>query len=262
MKSDFFKIPVKSFHDFNFYKEVVFEWKGTNLFYILVLVAICWLPIAIRLHFTFNDFAEKYAPELIRQVPEISFNDGVAKSNNELPVYIKNSDTGEIIGLIDTKNKAGAIENHQNVSFILNSDSITLQNKHGSFQTWQISQLGIDGLTLNQSVLEDWITFSKKYFVPFLFPFAVFLTFAFRMLQIFIYSAMILLLSGLSRAGLKFENAFRLATVAITPGLIFKAVLEASGLSFQFDEAVMSIVTLALSAAAIKNIKNTLPTTE
>jgi len=262
MKSDFLKIPLKSFHDFNFYKEVIFEWKGTNLFYILVLVAICWLPIAFRLHFTFNDFAEKYAPELIGQIPEISFSEGLAKSSNELPVYVKNSDTGEIIGLIDTKNKAGTIENQQKFSFILNSDSITIQNKYGSYQTWQISQLGIDGLTLNQTVLEDWISFSKKYFVPFLFPFAVFLTFAFRMLQIFIYSAMIMLLSGLSRTGLKFENAFRLATVAITPGLIFKAVLEALGLSFQFDEAVMSIVTLALSAAAIKNIKKSLPEAE
>lgn len=262
MKSDFFKIPVKSFHDFNFYKEVTFEWKGTNLFYLLILVAICWLPIAVRLHFEFNEFAEKYAPELIRQVPEISFRDGIAISNADQPVYIKNKDTGEILGLIDTKNMAGASGNNQNMSFTLNRDSITLQNKQGSFQTWPISQLGIDGLTLNQSVLEDWISFSKKYFVAFLFPFAVFLTFAFRMLQIFIYSSMILVISGFSKAGLKFENAFRLAIVAITPGLIFKAVLEGTGLSFQFDEAIMSIITLGLAAAAVKSIKNRIPETE
>lgn len=262
MKSDFFKIPVKSFHDFNFYREVTFEWKGTNLFYLLMLVAVCWLPIAVRLHIEFNDFAEKYAPELIRQVPEITFRDGIAISSVDQPVYIKNRDSGEVLSLIDTKNMAGASGSNQNIAFTLNRDSITVQNRQGSFQTWSISQLGLDGLTLNQNALEEWVAFSKKYFVAFLFPFAVFLTFAFRMLQIFIYSSMILVISGFSKTGLKFENAFRLATIAITPGLIFKAVLEGTGLSFQFDEAIMSIITLGLAAAVVKSIKDRIPETE
>lgn len=256
MKTKYLNIPFKSFGNFDFYREVAFDWKGTNLFYLLVLVAICWIPIALRLQIAFSDMAEKYSADLIRQIPEISFNDGMAKSSIQDTVFIKMPDSGELIGIIDTSNRKFFEGSNQNPAFVLRKDSIILQNSNGASQTWQIGELGLEGLTINQGLLEDWVTFSKKYFVAFLFPFAVFITFAFRMLQIFIYSGMILLLSGISKAGLKFENAFRLSTVAITPGLIFKACIEAAGLSFRFDEAIMSIITLGLAATAIKRIKS------
>lgn len=257
MKKELLKIPVKSFHDFGFYREVALEWKGTNLLYLLVLVALCWIPPAVRLHLEFSDFAKKNAPEIIRQIPEIKFQNGRAFTYNSQPVYIKNSETGEIIGLVDTANRAGINDkNSQVMMFVMNSDTITIQNSYGSSRSWQISQLGLDGLTMNKETIEEWIIFSARYFVMFIFPFAVFITFAFRMIQIFIYSAMILVLSGFSGAMLKFENTFRIATIAITPGLILKAVLDGAGLAFHLIEAVMSVITLGLAAAAVKYIKN------
>lgn len=255
MKSVFLKLPYLSFYDFNIYREAALSWKGTNLFYLLVLVAVCWLPTAIRLHLAFNDFVEKDGPEIIRQIPEIRFKDGKAFSSSDGPVYIKNPSSGEVIGLIDTGNTTNVSSEKQEVIFILNRETLTVRNGPEASQTWSVSQLGADGATLDKSMLEDWLSFSGRFFAMILFPFAVFVTFVFRMLQIFIYALMIFLISVFTRAELKFENTFRLATIAITPGLLFKAVLDASGLPFQFAEVIMSMTTLGLAAAAVKFIK-------
>jgi hypothetical protein len=256
MKNKFFRLIAGSFHNLNFYREVAFEWKGTNLLYLLVIVALCWIPPAVRLDSEFSAFVKNNAPEIIRQVPEIKFQDGRAISSQTQPVFIKNSETGEILGLIDTADKADIRDLNRPLMFILKSSAITLQNSYGASRAWQISDLGLDGLTLNQETLREWAEFSSGFFIILVFPFAVFITFVFRMIQIFIYSAMIFVLSGFSGANLKYENTFRIATVAVIPGLVLKALLDGAGLTFNLIEAVMSVITLALGASAVKYIKN------
>lgn len=255
MNSVFFKLPYLSFFDFRTYREVALFFKGTNLLYLLVLVAICWIPMAVRMHLAFNDFVENDGPGIINQIPEIRFSDGKAFSQTENPVFVKSPSTGEIIGLIDTNNRGSADNQKHEPLFVLGRDTITVRNLEGASNTWSVSQLGADGVVLDRAMLEGWLRFSGSFFVMLVFPFAVFISFVFRMLQIFIYAAMLLPISAFTKAGLKFENTFRLATVAITPGLILKAALDATGLSFQFAEAIMSMITLGLAAASVRYIK-------
>ncbi|MEI8064427.1 MAG: hypothetical protein WCH84_10225, partial [Verrucomicrobiota bacterium] len=60
---------VFAFFSKELYRGVARNWKGTGFCYLLLLVALSWLPGMLKLHTGINKFATESAPKFVRQIP-------------------------------------------------------------------------------------------------------------------------------------------------------------------------------------------------
>jgi Protein of unknown function (DUF1189) len=71
---------VMSFYSADLYRDVGRNWTGTGLLYLTVLLAICWVPTAVRTHFGLHRFAVTEVPKMTAELPAISIKNGVMES--------------------------------------------------------------------------------------------------------------------------------------------------------------------------------------
>jgi hypothetical protein len=90
-----FHIPVLAFFSKGLYTDVAFNWKGTCLGYLFLLLAVCWIPAMIELDSGLDNFVETEAPKIISQVPTITIKDGVASIDEPQPYYIYDIEKGK-----------------------------------------------------------------------------------------------------------------------------------------------------------------------
>jgi len=64
-----------AFFSKSLYQDVGRNWKGIGASYLLLLLALCWLPIAWQAHASLDAFIQREAPGLVKQVPEVKVKD-------------------------------------------------------------------------------------------------------------------------------------------------------------------------------------------
>jgi hypothetical protein len=72
---------VMAFFSADLYRDVGRNWSGIGLLYLTVLLAICWVPTAVRMHVGLHGFAVDRVPQLTADLPEITIRDGVMQAN-------------------------------------------------------------------------------------------------------------------------------------------------------------------------------------
>ena len=70
-----------SFFSADLYRDVGRHWNGVGLLYLTVLLAICWVPTAVRVHLGLHRFAQERVPQITANLPEITIKDGVMQAN-------------------------------------------------------------------------------------------------------------------------------------------------------------------------------------
>src|SRR5262245_47174105 len=76
-KFGLFRAIVMSFYSADLYRDVGRQWKGTGFLYLLVLLAICWLPAAARWAAGLHRFAVTEVPRITAELPDVSITNGV-----------------------------------------------------------------------------------------------------------------------------------------------------------------------------------------
>jgi hypothetical protein len=69
----------RSFYSRDLYRDVGRHWTGTGLPYLLVLLAICWIPTTIRLFVGLQAFALTTVPGIVQQLPTVTISGGVMR---------------------------------------------------------------------------------------------------------------------------------------------------------------------------------------
>jgi hypothetical protein len=72
----FWQAPYLSFFSLTFYRDVAQRWRGLSLTYLLVLLAISWLPNILRLNQSLETFRTATLPPLLEQVPKLEIVNG------------------------------------------------------------------------------------------------------------------------------------------------------------------------------------------
>ncbi len=86
----FYHIPVLSFFSTSLYRDVAVNWRGTCFPYLLLLLAVCWIPGMINFQNWVSHSMEIEAPKIISQVPVITVADGEASIEEPEPCnYIR-----------------------------------------------------------------------------------------------------------------------------------------------------------------------------
>jgi hypothetical protein len=220
-------IPVLSFFSKDLYREVGMQWKGICFGYLFLILAVCWIPMIVRINLGFTGFVKDDAPPVVEQVPEITITDGQVSIEEPQPYYIKIPDTNDNLVVIDT---TGSIESPQDVNAycLLTETSIIMKQSNFETRTYDLSQ--VQSFTVSGDGIMKFLHIIKKFLLIILYPIALLSSYIYRIIQALIFAAIGLLFASLCRVSLSYGALLRLAVVAMTPCMIIKTVLGLVGI--------------------------------
>jgi hypothetical protein len=234
-------LPVLSFFSQDLYRDVGLQWKGICFGYILLLLAICWIPMMVRIHLGFAGFVKNDAPLVVDQVPEITITDGQVSIKEPQPYFIREPDSNQIIAVIDT---TGSIKSpaDANAFFLLTNNSIITQS---DFETRSFNLSQVKSFTVDSATITRWMHTAEKFLVIILYPLALLSSYVYRIIQALIYAAIGLLFASMCKVSLSYGALLRLAVVAMTPCIIIKTVFALAGVYIPYIGIFYILIILA-----------------
>ncbi len=222
-----FQVPLLAFFSGPLYQDVALRWQGVAFGYLLLLLALCWIPGVINIHHSFASFVDNEAPLIIEQVPDITIIDGQAFVDHPQPYTIRDPETGEALLVIDTTGTITSLEQTDARGLVTARQAIF---KKSAIETRSFSFESVDHYTLDQQKVYHWLDIAKTYAAPVLYPFCILGSFAYRIVQALLYACIGLLLAALCKCRLPFDALLRLGVVAITPAILIGTLLNAAAI--------------------------------
>ena len=222
-------IPALSFYSKDLYRDVGLNWRGTCLGYLLLLLAICWIPWMVKAHIGLSDFVQNEVPKIVSQIPTITIKDGLASIDEPQPYYITEPDSNDIFAIIDTTGTVTSLADSNAFLLITKTEAIYKKNEVQS-QTYSFAD--IKDFTLTQAKINKWLEVFRTVAIPVMYPFVLAFSYVYRIIQVLIYAAIGLLFAQGFRAKIEYPVLLRLAVVAVTPAIIINTIVSLSGYVF------------------------------
>jgi len=252
-------IPVLSFFSKDLYIDVGLYWKGVNFSYLLLLLAICWIPTMIKIHIGFSDFVNNDAPTVVEQVPEITIVDGEASIAEPQPYYIKDPEYSDVLAIIDTTGTIKSLEDPNTICLLTKTNIMWRQ---GEFETRTIDLSEVKNFVLNSDRIMGWLHTIRKFLVIMIYPFVLLGSYVYRIIQALIYAAIGLLFASWCKVTFPYAALLRLAVVAVTPSVIVNTSLGLAGIDLPYAGLLYLAVTLGYLFFGVKAISQTMPIQE
>ncbi len=244
-----FHIPALSFFSKKLYIDVGLNWKGVNFLYLLLLLAVCWIPTMIKVHLGAADFVNNEAPAIVNQIPEITITDGQVSIKETQPYYIKDPDSNEPLAIIDTTGQIESLEDTDAFCLLTGNKVITKKSK---FETRTYDLLNIKAFAVDSERITGWLHIGRKFLAVVIYPFALLGSYLFRIVQALIYAAVGLLFALWCKVTLSYATLLRLAVVAMTPCLLAKTIFGIADIHLPYAALISLVITLAYLFFAVK----------
>lgn len=252
-------IPVLSFFSKELYRDVGLYWKGVNFSYLLLLLAICGIPVMIKVHLAFSNFVDNDAPAVVEQVPEITIIDGEVSIKEPQPYYIKYPENGDILAIIDTTGTIKSLEDPNTICLVTKTKVMWRQSK---VETRTIDLSGVKNFVLDNKRIMGWLHTAEKFIAIIMYPFALLGSYLYRIVQALIYAAIGLLFALWCKVTLSYAALLRLAVVAVTPCVIINTILSLAGIHLPYIGLLYLLVALAYLLFGVKASSQTPRTQE
>ncbi len=221
-------IPVLSFFSKTLYRDVCTQWKGTGFAYLLLLLAVCWIPAVVRMHVGLSGFIDNDAPKIVTQIPKVSIVNGKASIEEPQPYYIRVPETDKALVVIDTTGKITSLADTDALGLVTKTEVIFKENQ---IETRTFSFKKIKSFTLDQNRITAWLATAKKFAAIVFYPQVLLGSFAVRIIQLLLYAVIGMLFSSLCKCKRKYVELLRLSVVAVTPCIIIKTILGIAEIS-------------------------------
>ncbi|HEX9425065.1 MAG TPA: DUF1189 family protein [Pyrinomonadaceae bacterium] len=213
---------VLSFFSKSFYQDVGQRWRGTGLAFLLVVLALVWIPTTIKLHWTLSRFVKDYAPRITKQIPAITISNGKVSTDVPTPYFINDPDTGTPMIIIDTTGQYESLDNTPAKVLLTRSKIMTQQR--AETRVYDLSD--VKSFYVDHVQVEGWLAFGARWFALVAYPLVLVFSFIFRTIQVLIYALFGLVFASLLNAKLSYQTLMRLAAVSLTPVLLLNLLLE------------------------------------
>ncbi|MEN8255048.1 MAG: DUF1189 family protein [Verrucomicrobiota bacterium] len=220
-KYNILHLPLLSFFSKRLYRDVGQNWKGANMTYLFLLLAICWIPptLSLRKDIIQALDSDSYQMQIINQVPDIHIEDGQVKVDQQEPLYIKRSD-GTVAAIIDTTGSMNYIDDDGVVALLTETDLVIRSGKK-QFSTLNLAK--VSDFHFSKLIANQWIQMAKNSLVPFSYGIFLLLSYIFTVVLMLVVAFAGLILSAAMRSSLKFAGILRIAAAATTPSIILIA---------------------------------------
>jgi len=252
-------IPVLSFFSKGLYRDVGLHWKGLNFSYLLLLLAICWIPTMIKIHVCFSNFVNNDAPAVVEQVPEVTITNGEVSISEPQPYYIKDPENGDVLAIIDTTGTVKSLEDPNAMCLVTKNKVMWRQSE---FETRTIDLAKVENFVLDSERIMGWLHTASKLIVIAIYPFALLGSYLYRIVQALIYAAVGLLFASWCKVTLSYSALLRLAVVAVTPCVLVKTILGLSGVHLPYAWLIYLLIALWYLFFGVKACSETPQTME
>ena len=219
----FFHAAVLAFFSKSFYRDVGQHWRGTGLAYLLIMLALLWIPTMVKAQFGIARFVNSESKKFTEQIPAITISHGKVSTNVTTPYFIKDPDSGIPIAIIDTSGQYETLDNAPANALLLTKSKLIMRNER---ETRAIDLTPVESFYVDRVRVEGWLRTGKTWFVPIAYPLLLLFSFIFRTIQVLIYALIGLLFAHLLQATFSYKTLMRLAAAAITPILVLDLILE------------------------------------
>ncbi len=238
-----------SFYSKALYQDVGKNWKKVSILYLFLLLAVCSIPIAFRVHSAVSDYLRNEAPKIVKQVPVIAISNGEASVNKEMPYIIKDPESGVPLIIIDTTGKTDSLKGTDAV-VLLTKTKLFFRRSPKDTRTLDLSEL--DTLTIDQTRVYGWIETFLDYFIFVFYPFALLFSFLFRLVEALIFGAMGILFARNMKVPLRYQAALSLAIVSMTPAIILDTLYNYGDINIPFWWIINFLIALGYLFFAVK----------
>lgn len=220
--------PLYSFFSKSFYMDAGTRRQGTGLLYLFVLTIISLVPGMIRVHIGTNELIDEELRAVADSVPEIVINEGVVNSDVEQPYFIEDANGEKQIAVLDTTGKIDSLADTEAV-LLMTSDSVMIRKSEYETQVFDLKD--VKAYRIDGKKVHGWLDWMGKYAALALSPFALFGSYIMRAIQALICVVFGMIFASWCSINLSFKALMRLATMALTPGIVIGAVSIAAGIS-------------------------------
>ncbi len=244
-KYNLFSVPFLSFFSKRAYHDVGTNWRGSNLAYLFLLLAVCCIPPTV----TLRDHTLKsleITQHLVDQIPEINITEGRVLIDQHQPYYITRGD-GSPAMIIDTTGSMNYIDDPK-VCALLMETSLIVRTGKKTFKSFDLSS--IEKFHLDRFVANSWLQLVKDTFAQVSYGIFLLASFLFAIPVMLLASIIGLILSSMMKGGVNLAGAMRIATVAATPSIILMSV--ATTMEIGVVNAIYLAVFLMYLIAGIK----------
>jgi len=241
-----------SFYSKDLYRDVGRNWKGVAFGYLLMLLAICWIPLTYQVHVLVNDAIDHEAPKVISQFPAISITNGVVSVDKPMPYYFTDPNTKKPFVIIDTSGQVTSLDNTDAV-VLLTKNKLIMKKSAAETQVYDLSsvkEFRIDQLTVN-----NWLLAFETWFPIMLYPFAVIFSFAYRIIQVLIYALIGMIMANILKTEIDYQRLVRLSVIAVTPAVLVNNIVWLTGAHVPFFGLICFGIAMGYLFFGIKSYK-------
>ncbi len=240
---------VLSFFSQSLYQDVGRNWKGVGFVYLLLLLALSWVPDIVKMQLGLTNFLRSDAAGLVRQLPRITISKGEVSTEVDTPYFINDPKTGKPAAIIDLTGKITSLEGSEAL-VLLTKKQLIMKKSTAETRVYDLS--AVKQFSFDRAWIEGWLQIAGNWFVPALFPFAVLFSYVYRILQALIYGLIGLLFTKFVKASLDYSATVRLAVMAITPVVLLTALLDFLETQIPFWSLICFFIAMGYLFYAVK----------
>ena len=205
-----------AFYAGDIYDDVARNWRIQPFLYLIVLLAIGWIPGSMQIQNTVNDWVTHEAPFIIEQMPTITISEGQLSTSVNGPVMIHDR-TDHVFMIIDPTGAYTSLDGTE-ASVLLTKTEIHVRDATSNVQKQPIFSGPEEQLT--QETLYEITDYVRSLVNTFIFPCLVVVSYIFHMVQVLIYGFLGSHYLTALRKALPYRTLVHLAIIAITPAIL------------------------------------------
>jgi hypothetical protein len=238
------KAIVLSFYSRNLYRDVVENWSGGVVLYLLLLLTLCWSVLAFGMQKSITEGYVVISSKFVPQLPVMVLKNGELSTPEQRPYLIKDPDAKdknkEVFAIIDTSGKYTSLDNSDAGILVTKNAIFYKENKVVKSQSFASDiDLEIKPIELQKSgkifVRWSWVLF---------FPVIIFFGFFYRVIEAAIYALFGKIFAALAEIPLTYGELFKISIFALTPSIIMGTLLAWFSITFNHEWVLFLLLTL------------------
>lgn len=240
-----FMAPLYAFFSRALFRDVGSHWRRVSFVYLLLLLAVCWIPVVAGLHLKFSEFLDNTASHIIQQIPAITIKNGRVSTDVDQPYFIHMEQPEQVIAIIDTTGQITSLEGSSAVLLITESQVIERKSDWETrvHNLHEVPQFYLDG-----PMVQRWLRLFGTWGIPLLYPVGLAGSYIARLVQVLFYSVIGMIIAKGVRCELDYGGILSVAMVAITPAIILKTVFWSTETQLPFAPLVYLAITIGYLA--------------
>lgn len=209
-----------AFYDGAIYVDVARHWRNLTFLYILLLLALTWIPFTLRTQNQIENWVSQDAPYYIDQMPELTLAGGELSTSSSIPTLLRDRE-GTVLVVIDPTGQYTSLDDTV-APILVTRTQIFVRGAGDQVDIQPLPDSPAQTLTREDLyALSDW---TRALVNMLLFPVLLVVSYVYRTLQVFLYAYVASFFPAPTGEPLPYRTLLNLTIIAITPAVVLDAV--------------------------------------